>query len=134
MSSNGSNGAATEVAAKARRRTFTAEYKKRILEEVDAFTKPGERSALLRREGLYSSHLVDWRRAREHGEIAGLAPKKRGPKARPVDERDLRIAELERALAKSEKRAEKAELIVEIQKKLSQILGIELPKTDENGE
>ena len=88
-------GPEVEVAAKATRRRFTAEYKRRILQEADACTKPGEVGALLRREGLYSSHLTAWRAARERGELAG-APKKRGPARRVVDPRDKQIAELER--------------------------------------
>ena len=85
-----------QVAAKPRRRTCTAEYKRRILKEVDACTTPGAVGALLRREGLYSSHLVVWRRARRRGELAALTPKQRGRKPRPVDARDRKIAELER--------------------------------------
>src|SRR5438094_9837107 len=69
-----------EVVAKAERRRFTAEYKRRIVREADRCTKPGEIGALLRREGLYSSHLVTWRAARDRGELEGLSPKKRGPK------------------------------------------------------
>ena len=72
-----------QVAAKPRRRTYTAEYKRRILREADACTTPGAIGALLRREGLYSSHLVVWRRARERGTLAALAPKKRGRKPTP---------------------------------------------------
>jgi hypothetical protein len=68
----------TEVTAKARRRQFTAEYKRKILVEADGCTKPGEIGALLRREGLYSSHRVEWRRSRDRGALAGLAGKKRG--------------------------------------------------------
>ena len=117
----------TEVVAKARRRRFDAEYKKRIVREADACTKPGEIGALLRREGLYSSHLTAWRRLREAGELSGLAAKKRGPKARAVDERDRRIAQLERELAKQTARAEKAELIAEIQKKLGELVGLKMP-------
>jgi len=117
----------TEVSAKAQRRRFTAEYKRKVLQEAEACTKPGEIAALLRREGLYSSHLTAWRRLREAGELSGLAPKKRGPKARPADERDRKIAQLERELAKQTARAEKAELIAEIQKKLGDLFGIEMP-------
>jgi transposase-like protein len=114
----------SEVTAKPQRRRFTAEYKRKILQEADACTKAGEISALLRREGLYSSHLASWRRLREAGE---LTPKKRGPKARPVDERDQRIAELERELAKQTKRAERAELIAEFQKKVGELVGLKMP-------
>ena len=78
----------TEVVAKAKRRRFTAEYKRKILREVDACTEPGAIGALLRREGLYSSHLVEWRKLRDRGELAGLEPKKRGPKARAQPARE----------------------------------------------
>src|SRR2546428_6239555 len=71
----------TEVAAKAQRRRFTAEYKRRIVREADRCTKPGELGALLRREGLYSSHLTTWRAARDPGELEGVSPKKRRPRA-----------------------------------------------------
>src|SRR5260370_12619560 len=87
-----------EVSGRAQRRRFTGEYKLKLLREADACTKTGELAALLRREGLYSSQLTDWRRQRERRELTGLNPKKRGPKARPVDERDRRIAELEQQL------------------------------------
>lgn len=121
----------TEVASKPRRRRFTAEYKRKILEEAAACTKPGEIGALLRREGLYSSNLVEWRRAQERGGLAGLAPKKRGPAAKEVNPLARKVAELERALAKAERRAERAEGLVELQKKVSELLGIQLPKPDE---
>jgi transposase len=117
----------TEVSSKAQRRRFTAKYKRKVLQEADACTKSGEIAALLRREGLYSSHLTSWRALRERGELAGLTPKKRGPKARPVDERDREIADLKRQLARSEARLEKAELIIEVQKKLGKLLGVEMP-------
>jgi transposase len=120
--------AEVEVSAKAQRRRFTAEYKRRILQEADACTKSGEIGALLRREGLYSSHLNSWRALRMRGELAGLAAKKRGPKARQVDERDLRIVELERQLARAEAKAERAELIIEVQKKVGRLLGVEMPE------
>lgn len=120
-----------EVSAKAQRRRFTAEYKRRVLQEADSCSKPGELGALLRREGLYSSHLATWRAARARGELSGLSPKKRGPKAKPVDPRDKRILELEREIRQLRGRAERAEALVEIQKKLSSLLGIELPEIKE---
>src|SRR5882672_889639 len=86
----------TEVRAKARRRRFTAAEKLRVLREADGCTKSGELSALLRREGLYSSHLSAWRAARSRGELAGLTPRRRGPQAKPTDPRDKKIVELER--------------------------------------
>jgi transposase len=112
-----------QVAAKPRRRTYTAEYKRRILKEADACTTPGAIGALLRREGLYSSHLVVWRRARGRGELAALTPEKRGRKPTPVDPRDRKIAELERQLAQMTGRAERAEALVEAQKNLAALLG-----------
>jgi len=112
-----------EVVARAERRRFTAEYKRRIVREADRCTKPGEIGALLRREGLYSSLLTTWRAARERGELAGLAAKKRGPKAAPPDPRDKKIAELEREVGRQRKRAERAEALVEVQKKLAALLG-----------
>jgi transposase-like protein len=104
----------TEVVAKAQRRRFTAEHKRRILREADRCTHPGEIGALLRREGLYSSHLTTWRAARDRGELAGLAPKRRGPKATPPDPRDKQIAEEEREIPRWKQRAERAEALVEL--------------------
>ena len=113
----------TEVTQRAKRRTFTAEYKRRILREADACSKPGELGALLRSEGLYSSHLAGWRRARRSGEMDGLAPKKRGRKPAPVDARDKKIRELERQLAAMTGRAQRAEVLVDAQKNLAALLG-----------
>lgn len=119
--------ATREVAEKPQRRKFTAEEKMAILRRVDACTKPGELGALLRAEGLYSSHLMTWRRQREAGELQALTPKKRGRKPAPPDARDKRIAELERENRRLAARATKAEAIVDLQKKVSEILGITLP-------
>ena len=120
----------TEVVSKAKRRSFTAQYKREIVRQADACKEPGEVGALLRREGLYSSHLTTWRREVEERELAALAPKKRGPQ--PADPRDQELAALRREIAKLQTRAERAELLVEIQKKVSQILGVELPKIPED--
>lgn len=120
----------TEVSTKRRRRKFNAEDKRRILREADACKKPGELGALLRREAIYSSMLAAWRAARDRGEIAGLS-KKRGRKPNEVDSRDKKIVELERAVGKLTKRAERAEALVEIQKKISVLLGIAQPSLDE---
>lgn len=122
--------APTEVTERTRRRVFSAEYKRRVLADVEACKDPGGVSAILRREGLYSSHLVDWRRARDRGELGGPT-KKRGPKATPADERDKRIAELERLNAKLERRAIRAEALVELQKKVAELLGTPLTDPDE---
>jgi len=113
----------SEVVAKAQRRRFTAEYKRRMVREAERCTAPGAIGALLRREGLYSSHLTTWRAARDRGELAGLAPKKRGPKASLPDPRDKKITELERSEQRWKKRAERAEALVEVQKKVAALLG-----------
>jgi len=113
----------TEVVAKPQRRRFTAEYKRRIVREADRCTTPGAIGALLRREGLYSSHLTTWRAARDRGELEALAPRKRGPKAAPPDPRDKQLAEQAREVAKWKKRAERAEALVEVQKKVAALLG-----------
>src|SRR5881296_2023449 len=112
-----------EVVAQAERRRFTAEYKRRIVREADRCTKPGEIGALLRREGLYSSLLTTWRAARDRGELAGLSAKKRGPKVVAPDPRDKKIAELEREVGRQRKRAERAEALVDVPKKLAALLG-----------
>ena len=124
-----------EVADKATRRRFTAEYKRRIVRAADRCTKPGELGALLRREGVYSSSLSNWRRQLDSGELAGVGTVKRGPKAKPIDPRDKRIAELERETRRLEARLEKAETIIAIQKKVATLLGIPLNSADntENG-
>ena len=124
MDTQGAVGAEdVQVAAKPRRRTYTAEYKRRILKEADACTAPGAIGALLRREGLYSSLLVEWRRARGRGELAALTPKRRGRKPTPLDPRDRKIAELERQLVQMTGRAERAEALVDAQKNLAALLG-----------
>ena len=121
----------TEVSEKARRRRFTVEFKRRVVKEADACKAPGEVGALLRREGLYSSHLTTWRAARDRGELAaGAVAKKRGPQASVPDARDKRIAELERENAKLTKRADRAEAIAEIQKKVAALLGRPFPSED----
>jgi transposase-like protein len=118
-------GPAIEVVAKAKRRRFTVEYKRKIVREADGCKTPGAIGALLRREGLYSSHLTTWRTARERGELAG-APKKRGPVRRVADPRDKRITELERERTRWQKRAERAEALVELQKQVAALLGTPL--------
>jgi transposase-like protein len=113
-----------EVVPKAERRRFSADYKRRILQEAEACAQPGEVGALLRREGLYSSHLTTWRQQRERGELQGLTPAKRGRKADP---QAAEIAGLRRENERLKAQLERAELIIDVQKKLSQMLG--LPET-----
>ena len=120
----------TGVSPTRTRRQFPATYKLQILAAADACTKLGELGALLRREGLYSSHLAVWRAARRRGDLQGPA-KRRGPAPSAVDPSRKQIIELERALAKATARAERAELIIDAQKKFSQLLGLTLPPLDE---
>ena len=115
-------GEEVEVVAKAQRRRFTAAYKRRVLQDADRCRKPGELGALLRREGLYSSHLAAWRAARARGELAGDATKRRGPQAKPARPEAKRIVQLERENRRLRARAERAEALVEVQKKLSALL------------
>jgi len=120
-----------EVLVKAERRRFTAEYKQKILREADNCRQSGEIGALLRREGLYWSNLTHWRRQRESGELAGLTAKRRGPQRREKNPLAERVRELERDNVRLKRRAERAEGLVELQKKVSEILGIELQKSAE---
>lgn len=120
-----------EVMAKAMRRKFSADYKLEVLREADACTKPGEIGVLLRREGLYSSHLSTWRKQRQQGELGGLAPKKRGPLPKEKNPLAARVAALEKETVRLKARAERAEALVELQKKVSEILGIELKRNGE---
>jgi len=120
-----------EVREKASRRRFTAKYKLGILEEA-AHCGPGQLGALLRREGLYSSHLTTWRRQREAGALEALGPRKRGRKAEVRDARAQRVGELERENERLRQRLAQAETIIEVQKKVSSLLGITLkpPKSE----
>ena len=127
----GSPGAApdAEVSPRAQRRRFGAAYKLRIVEEADGCSKPGEIGALLRREGLYSSHLVEWRRARDQGQLDALAEKRRGPKRDPDRALKRRNAQLERENARLRKKLETAETILEVQGNVSRLLGLTMPKS-----
>ena len=119
-----------EVVADAKRRTFTAEYKQRILAEADAAaTQPGAIGALLRREVLYSSHLVTWRRERQAGILKGLTPHKRGPKSKrnPQEEE---MQKLRRENQRLTEELRKAEIVIDVQKKVGALLEWPLPKAD----
>ncbi len=115
-----------EVIEKPIRRRFTADYKLRILGEADDCTQPGQLGELLRREGLYSSHLTTWRRLREEGSLQSLAPKKRGRKARCHDAATQELEQLRRENRQLVERLRQAETIIEVQKKVSEILGVTL--------
>ena len=119
-----------EVVAKAKRRTFTAEYKQRILQEADSVAAtPGGIGALLRREGLYSSHLVSWRRERRAGVLEALKPRKRGPRSErnPLAEENQK---LRRQVGQLTEKLRKAEIIIDVQKKVAALLGNPIPDVD----
>ncbi len=117
-----------EVVPKAKRRHFTAKYKLRILEEADHCTERGQIGELLRREGLYSSHLSKWRRQRQRGQLHGLAPQKRG--RRPQDPSAAELARLRRENERLRTQLEQAEIIIDVQKKLAKLLGLTTDETE----
>jgi transposase len=114
----------TEVVPRARRRTFTKGERRRILQEADQCTKPGELGALMRREGIYSSSLSTWRRQRDAADLEALAPKKRGPKADPARLDAQQIAQLTRERDKLRIELDKAHLVIEVQKKVTALLDL----------
>ena len=128
---SGAMASGVEVMAKATRRRFSAEYKLQILRAAEVCTQPGELGALLRREGLYSSNLRTWREQRHRGELGGLAPKKRGPAPQAKNPLATKVAALEREVTRYKARAERAEALVELQKKVAEFLGIELQRNGE---
>lgn len=113
-----------EVAEKISRRRFSAKYKLRILQEADNCTHSGQIGALLRREGLYSSNLTTWRKQRKQGMLNGLAPKNRGRKNSPKNPLAEQVAHLEKENRKLRLKLKQAETIIDVQKKVSQMLGI----------
>jgi len=125
-------GSDSEVVPRARRRTFTNADKRRILQAADLCTKPGEVGALMRREGVYSSSLSTWRRQREAADLAALAPQKRGPKVDPARVDALQIAQLIRERDKLRVELGKAQLVIEVQKKVTALLDL-LAADDKRG-
>ena len=121
-----------EVSERAVRRRFTAEYKLRILKEAESCTERGQLGTLLRREGLYSTNLIAWKRQRDKGTLEALSPRKRGPKGKRPDPSARRIAELERENQRLQKRLRQAETIIDVQKKISEIL--QTPLTENGGQ
>jgi transposase len=119
-----------EVAATAKRRRFSGAEKRRILTEADRCTKPGEIGALMRREGIYSSMLTNWRKQRGQAERAALAPQKRGPKPNAALAERRRADQLERENARLRGKLDRAHIIIDVQKKLCTLLG--LPTADES--
>jgi len=122
-----------EVQDKAVRRSFTTEYKLRILTLADACSEPGSLGTLLRREGLYASNLNTWRHQRERGVLSGLTPKKRGRKELVRDPLVTENEKLRRENERITKRLKQAEIIIDVQKKVSQLLGIQLATPEEEG-
>ena len=122
----GAIGPDPEVAEHATRRRFGAEYKLSLLREADGCSQPGEIGALLRREGLYSSCLTQWRRQREGGSLGALSPKKRGRRPAAADPLAGRIVQLERENQLLQRRLAEAELIIQFQKKVAALLGVSL--------
>ena len=121
----------TEVVAKAKRRQYTAEYKLRVLRELDTCKGTGEIGALLRREGLYSSLVSKWRQQRENGSLEGLGVHKRGPKPDP---QAAELARLQRENERLRERLRKAELIIDVQKKVAQMLGAPIEEHNLDGQ
>jgi transposase len=120
-----------EVESKAKRRQFSAAYKRRILDEADKGA-PGAIAGLLRREGLYSSHLTTWRKLRAKGELAGLEPRKRGKKPVPRNPLVGEVNRLTRDNHRLQKRLKQAEIIIDVQKKLCDLLGLTVPPIEMN--
>ncbi len=118
-----------EVVAHAKRRTYTVEYKQKILAEVDAAKGSGEIGVVLRRNGLYSSHLTKWRQERATGILEGLAPHKRGPKVK-ADPHALELQKLQRENERLTEQLRKAEIVIDVQKKVATLLGGILPPTE----
>lgn len=119
-----------ELSARPKRRTFTAAEKLRILAETDRAADTGGIAAILRREGLYSSALTDWRRQRDAGAFEALKPLKRGPKAAPANPLEAELAKARQDIARLQRRVERAEAVIDVQKKFSVLLGIALPPPD----
>lgn len=122
-----------EVLEKKPRRRFTAQYKLRILEKANACTEPGQIGALLRREGLYYSNLTTWRKQRDDGQLQALSPKKRGRRSKQKNPLAERVAQLERENRRLEHQLKQAQTIIEVQKKISDILGISQPDLNNDG-
>lgn len=127
---SGSTTSDPEVVPKAQRRQHSVEYKLRILAEADACTERGQVGALLRREGLHSSMIEKWRKQRARGAMAGLTPQKRGPK---VDPQAIENARLRREIERLQARLQQAETIIDVQKKLSTLLGLTLDESAQDG-
>lgn len=123
-----------EVSETKHRRKFTAKYKLKILAEAGSCSLPGQVGALLRREGLYSSHISTWRKLRDQGFLHAMTPQKRGRKIKEKNPLAGKIAQVERENERLKKKLAQAAIIIDVQKKLSEILGIHLPSQSEEKE
>jgi transposase-like protein len=123
----GEAAADVEVVPRATRRSFPKSEKRRILAELDRCSSPGEVGAVLRREGVYSSSIVTWRRQRDAADLAALAPQKRGPKPDPHRADAQQIAKLTRDVERLQGKLDRAMLIIDVQKKVSSLLGLSMP-------
>jgi len=133
LASEGSSGRLDpEVPEKTPRRRFSAKYKLEVLKRADAFTQPGELGALLRKEGLYSSNLTTWRRQRDQGLLNALSPKKRGRKKIEKNPLAQEVATLQKETERLRRKLKKAETIIEVQKKISEMLGISQDPDEES--
>lgn len=128
MSSTNVNMDTTEVSEKTTRRKFTKEYKLSILEKADQCGEPGALGKLMRQEGLYSSHLTTWREQRRSGTLKALG-RRRGPKGKTSHKAENE--KLKREVGRLRRKLEHAERIISVQKKLSDILGIQLEENDD---
>lgn len=120
-----------EVSERPARRRFSAAYKLKIVQEAERCIEHGQIGAMLRREGLYHSHLDKWRKLRDKGALHGLTAKKRGPKAPPVNLHEKQMKQLQRENARLQKKLAKAQAIIDFQKKVHALLGSPLPEMDE---
>jgi hypothetical protein len=133
LASEGSSGRLDpEVPEKTPRRRFSAKYKLEVLKRADACTQPGELGALLRKEGLYSSNLTTWRRQRDQGLLNALSPKKRGRKKIEKNPLAQEVASLQKETERLRRKLKKAETIIEVQKKISEMLGISQDPDEES--
>ena len=121
-----------EVSDKPRRRRHSAKYKLKILRELDGCREPGQIGAVLRREGLYSSHISEWRKKRAAGELRALTPRKAGRKPKPHNPQEAEYVRLQRENARLKEELRKAQLIIEVQKKVSEMLNIPLDEPEGN--
>ena len=127
------SGPNPEVTETKPRRKYTAQYKLDILDEIDGCTQPGQIGTILRREGLYSSNLTSWRRQRDKGLLKALSPQKRGRKAVERNPLSQEVARLQKENDRLKKKLKQAETIIEVQKKVSEILGISQDHSEGSG-